>query len=275
MPIPQSLAAKRLAIDSHVHVHDITDPQAWLDSVLLNFRKSVEQSQEISSFHGALILTEPKAHCTFSLLQRYISEKALALANPWDLTTTAEPISLRATHKSGDTILLLSGQQIVTREKLEVLSLLALPDIADGLSLTETIAQIHRIGGLPVLPWGVGKWLGRRGAIVSNFLANSPERPLFLGDNGSRPSLWRSIPQFQLAQKAGIPILRGSDPLRCSFRRRGPGSFGNTFECRIDTQEPGRSLRDVLAQLQSSPPEFGNLENPWYFIQDQIALRTH
>jgi hypothetical protein len=273
MPEPQSPAFERLAIDSHVHVHDITDPQAWLDTILWNFKKSTGELQNIGPFQGALILTEPKSHETFSLLRRYLDTKS-PTAGPWDLAATAEPISLTASNKTGDTILLFSGQQIVTLEKLEVLSLLALPKVADGLTLTETILQIQRIGGLPVLPWGVGKWLGRRGDVVNEALANHPAGAIFLGDNGGRPSFWQAIPQFQRAREAGIPILRGSDPLRCSFRRRGPGSFGNTINCRIDTPEPGKSLKDALAQLQSSPPEFGNLELPWYFIKDQIALRV-
>lgn len=273
MPEPQSPAIKRLAIDSHVHVHDITDPQAWLEAILRNFRKSAGGPRENGPFHGALILTESKSRNTLSLLRRYL-ETPLPPAAPWDLATTAEPISLRASNRSCDTILLFSGQQIVTRERLEVLSLLALPEVADGLTLAETIMEIQRIGGLPVLPWGVGKWIGTRGDIVNAALANHPAGPIFLGDNGGRPSFWQAIRQFQRAREAGIPILRGSDPLRCSFRRRGPGSFGNTIDCRLDASEPGRSLKEVLAQLQSSPPEFGNLELPWYFIKDQIALRV-
>lgn len=273
MPVPQPLALDNAAVDSHVHLHDIADLQGLLDSALQAFKQSVKGHGAGWPFVGIMILTEPQSCSTFSLLQQRLRQESAAPTTPWKLFATAENISLRATHDQGDTLLLLSGQQIVTRENIEVLSLLAPPDVPDGLSLAETVQKVLTIGGLPVLPWGVGKWLGKRGAIVSKFLAETVAQPLFLGDNGSRPAFWRSIPQFEQAQKAGIPTLRGSDPLRCSYRRRGPGSFGNLLTCHIDMQHPGKSLREALTDRHFPPIEFGELEKPWHFLKDQITLR--
>ncbi len=236
------------------------------------FRRAIGQQLAGRPLRGVLVLTEPQTRPSFADLQRDLRGKA-ATKGAWTLTGTEEDISLRATHPSGDTLFLLSGQQIITRENLEVLSLLAPATATDGLSLPETVAEVLRIGGLPVLPWGVGKWLGKRGAIVSNFLRATTVRPLFLGDNGGRPAFWRSIPQFDQAREAGIAILRGSDPLRCSYSRRGAGSFGNLPTCPFDSDRPGNSVREALTAPAPALQDFGNLEQPWFFCKDQLALR--
>jgi hypothetical protein len=194
-------------------------------------------------------------------------------AGSWRLGTSDEPISLVAQKRTGDIIYLLAGQQLVTAENLEVLSLLALPEIPDGLELAETVRRIRQQGGLPVLPWGVGKWLGRRGAIVSEFLSREHDGPLFVGDNGGRPGLWSFVPQFHQARVRGIRILRGSDPLRCSYRRRSAGSYGNTLRCPFNPDRPGQSLCDALTPAGTTIETFGGHESPLHFLRDQIALR--
>ena len=262
-----------LALDSHVHFYDLADVPGLLESALRTFRRAIGAQATDRPFSGVLVLTEPQSRPAFAALQLRSSNRAGIGNGLWTLAATGEEISLRATRDDGDTLFLLSGQQIVTRENLEVLSLLAQPMVADGLDLAETVTEVLRLGGLPVLPWGVGKWLGRRGKIVSDFLAEYRETPLFLGDNGGRPSFWASVPQFRQAKSRGITILRGSDPLHCSHWRRGAGSFGTLLSCPCDTALPGKSLRDALTAGNASFGEFGRLEQPWHFLKDQLALR--
>ena len=263
-----------LAVDSHVHIHDLTDPAALFETTLRTFKNTLGLSASQQAFVGMLILTEPQTRQSFPNLLGLIPQDRTALSLPgWNLERTGEDISLRAVHSSGDMLFLLAGQQIVTEDKLEVLSLLTRRLIPDNLGLRETIQQILQVGGLPVLPWGIGKWLGRRGKIVSEFLENPRETPIFLGDNGGRPSFWRSIPQFRQAEKRGIGILRGSDPLRCSFNRRPAGSFGNLLPCQVDQAHPGQSLRQALLADTLNLGVFGDLEHPLNFFRDQLALR--
>jgi hypothetical protein len=273
MPLSANSGSGLVALDSHVHFHDLADVPGLLESARLAFRKAIGEQAAARSFSGMLVLTEPRSRPVFAALRQKSSDGAGIGNGPWTLAATAETISLRATHDDGDTLFLLSGQQIVSREKLEVLSLLAQPMVSDGLALAETVSEVRRLGGLPVLPWGVGKWLGRRGEIVSRFLAENRESPIFLGDNGGRPSFWTSVPQFRQAKSRGIAILRGSDPLRCSHGRRGAGSFGNMLTCACDAARPGKSLRAALTAGNASFGEFGELEQPWYFLKDQLALR--
>jgi hypothetical protein len=262
-----------LALDSHVHIHDLADVPGFLESALLAFRRVIGEQAADSPFSGILVLTEPQSRPTFAALQQRIGVRAGTGNGTWSLAATGEKISLRATRQGGGTLFLLSGQQIVTGENLEVLSLLTQPVVPDGLDLAETVGEVLRLGGLPVLPWGVGKWFGRRGQIISNLLAESRETPIFLGDNGGRPSFWTSVPQFRQAKSRGIAILRGSDPLRCSYGRRGAGSYGTLLTCPLDPDRPGQSLRDALTDGNAMFGEFGRLDQPWHFLKDQLALR--
>ncbi|KAB2888010.1 MAG: hypothetical protein F9K32_18025 [Desulfobulbaceae bacterium] len=270
MPLPAHPPGVPVAVDSHVHLHDLRDPAALLDGAYAALTGCLGHRPP----PALLILTEPESRPTFARLREIAAAgRPTADLGCWRIGTTDEPISLAARHRTGDTIYLLAGQQIVTAENLEVLSLLALPEIADGLGLAETVLRIRQLGGLPVLPWGVGKWLGRRGTTVSDFLAGDSAGPLFVGDNGGRPGLWAFVPQFRQARAKNIRILRGSDPLRCSFRRRSAGSYGNILRCHFDPARPGQSLYDALTAAGTALETFGRHESLWHFLRDQIALR--
>ncbi|MGB5231959.1 MAG: hypothetical protein WBN83_10605 [Desulfoprunum sp.] len=259
-----------VAVDSHVHFHDLSDPAALLDSALAAIRRNLGDRPPTS----VLLLTEPAARPTFATLRELTAQPLpTAAAAAWRLEATRETISLRARNRTGDTIYLIAGQQLVTAEHLELLALCTLPEIPDGLDLQATVRRIREAGGLPLLPWGVGKWLGRRSRVVSDFLAAPQEGPILVGDNGGRPAFWPFVPQFRQATAAGIRILRGSDPLRCSFSRRGAGSFGDRIDCRLDPARPGHSLAQALTAADTRIQPFGRLESSWSFCYDQIALR--
>jgi hypothetical protein len=270
MPPISSPDGTVVAVDSHVHLHDLSDPAALLDSALAAIRRNLGDRPLIA----VLVVTEPAAQPNFATLgEMTMRQLPTAGSASWRLDATGESISLRARNRTGDTIYLIAGQQLVTAENLELLALCALPAIPDGLDLPTTVERVRQAGGLPLLPWGVGKWLGRRGAIVSDFLAATHDGPVFVGDNGGRPAFWHSVPQFRQATAGGIRILRGSDPLRCSFRRRGAGSFGNLIDCPLDPDRPGHSLHQALTAADTRIHPFGRLESPWRFCYDQIALR--
>lgn len=271
-PIPP-IAQQLLAVDSHVHLHDMTDLPGFFDSARQAFGEALDTLTAGRQLTAMLVLTEPWKQPAFSYLRQQLGRLSGSNTGGWKLESTAEDISLKAEDSEGNILLLVSGQQIVTSEKLEVLSLAAEPAVADGLNLAETVSGILANDGLPVLPWGVGKWLGPRGENISSFLKAETNRPIFLGDNGGRPAIWQSVPQFDLARQIGIPILRGSDPLRCSFRRRGAGSFGTLLSCSLDITRPGKSLRQILTNGSYSSTDFGSPESLWNFCKDQISLR--
>ena len=265
-----------LAVDSHVHLYDWANLSHMLDSSLTHFTGLFAAKPGYEHQYGMLVLTEPRARNTFSRLY----DEAVKDANGftvdanWTITPTGEELSLKAEHATGKTVFLVSGQQIITAENLEVLSLVSKQEVEDGLSLADTINSTVSIGGYPVVPWGVGKWLSARGKVVSDVIGGSGSGSSFsIADNGGRPSIWSSIPQFKLAAEHGITLLHGSDPLPVSETRRTAGSCGDIFTTSIDPEKPGESLLKLLADSNCSPAGYGSCESFINFIKDQIALR--
>lgn len=72
----------------------------------------------------------------------------------WLLTPTLEDRSLSARRQDGQTMILVAGRQLTTREGLEVLAIGTRTPLADGLPLDETLARIRAADAVPVLPWG-------------------------------------------------------------------------------------------------------------------------
>ncbi len=118
----------------------------------------------------------------------------------WELEPNSEPETLAV--RCGSTRLnVIAGRQLVTRERLEVLALGTTAPLRDGEPMEATLAAVRDVGAAAVLPWGVGKWLGARGAVVARVLADPAWRDVFLGDNGNRLELGPDPKHFTAARR--------------------------------------------------------------------------
>lgn len=266
-----------LAIDCHVHVHDWAGFVTILDTALRSFTAAADRHRKGSAFHGILVLTEPARRDTFAKLTGQLHDGITCVFNPgWTITTTADPLALKASHIDGGHLFLISGQQIVTSEKLEVLAIHAAATIPDRLNMANTLREITQVAGFPILPWGVGKWLGKRGKVVSQAISEANAdagHTIALADNSGRPACWSRIPQFTQAESCRIAILRGSDPLPLPGQAEQVGTFGSLIGCPFDPQHPGLSLVKALKDGSAGPINFGELEKFTTFCRNQVALR--
>ena len=254
--------------DAHVHINDCFDLEKMLNASLANFQQNSQQQGYQNNFTGILFLTETKEQDYFNRLAQ--GKKKI---KNWLFQPTAEKLSLYAHNNLNQGLFLIAGRQIVTAENLEVLALITEQKFEDGLSLEATIQAIVTAGGIPVLPWGVGKWIGRRGKILGNLCQKSELSPIFLGDNGGRPNFWLRPRYFQQAETKGIKILPGSDPLPLVSEYSRPGSFGFTIEDSLSWEKPGKGIEQMLLDPQISLQPYGSLENPVRFISNQLAIR--
>ncbi|MBE9040515.1 hypothetical protein IQ235_06905 [Oscillatoriales cyanobacterium LEGE 11467] len=264
-----------ILVDTHVHIYDCFDLDRFLDSAWNNFSIQANKYQSHQNFTGILLLTENSNQNWFASLSSWIKDPndRAPLSKRWTFSPTAETYSLYASNSQGHKLCLIAGRQIITEEKLEVLALMTDGDLTDGRSLEATIQEIQNVGGLPVLPWGVGKWLGKRGQLIEGVLQTDRPSPIFLGDNSGRPQFWSRPPYFQAAEQKGWRILPGTDPLPLAWEASRPGRFGLRLAGTIDSSEPGKQLRSMLLNSEVSCPAYGALETPWRFIRNQIALR--
>lgn len=242
-------------VDSHVHFHPCYGLSAFLDGALRNFRKA-------GTGTGYLLLTESAGAHWFRRWRDGLKTE------DWRFEPTMEEESLRARNGIGEGLVLVAGRQIVTRERLEVLALGKDLELRDGLPLHEILERVRESGALPVLPWGFGKWWGRRGAVVSEALRQDGE--LFLGDNGGR--LGPDPALFRQARKLGVRVLPGSDPLPFARHAGLAGSYGFTLPHAVDFERPAETLLRRIRE-SSQPRAFGRRAGLPRFLRDQVGMQ--
>jgi hypothetical protein len=261
--------------DAHVHLHECFSLEQLLNAALQNFQKNATREGCEQPFQGVLFLAEIGTQNRFSKLLEKISDnspKEYPLEH-WTIYPTHEMYSLLAKHSSGQSIFLFAGRQVVTLEKLEVLALMTEQPFEDGLLLRTTLEKIIETGGVPVLPWGVGKWIGKRGKLLKELLAQNQFPILFLGDNSGRPMFWSRPVYFKQAEASGIQVLPGTDPLPLASEHWRPGSFGFTTKGMLSTAQPGQEMRSILLNSANCLKAYGLLESPTRFIRNQLAIR--
>lgn len=258
------------AVDSHIHFHTCFDEGIFFDSCFFNLSKIGLPSVK----NGILFFTEGKNEDSFNSLIKKSRIKSHSQANLWyELQSSREKDSIDVLRNIGDgRIIIFPGFQIVTKENLEVLSLGTKTRLPDGDAIESTIDKVISLGGIPVLPWGFGKWYGNRGKKVDEIIMKRIPN-LFLGDNGGRTSLLPNPPQFRLAEANGLRILPGSDPLPFPQEAARPMSYGFAGKINFDENNPWESVKHSLLDESLKIEKFGNLTSPFAFVKTQIAMQ--
>jgi hypothetical protein len=225
--------------DTHVHLYAEYDLGAWLETA--------RDRQRQLGAPLLLLLADREGQRAFPALRD--------AGGRLDLHPTCEPGSLAFRH-SPDGPFLIAGRQLVSREGIEVLTLCVDPAVPDRFASdgSRTALELVRAGldagALVALPWGAGKWIGRRGRIV-RALAREPElleHPrFFLSDSAQRPAGWPTPAQFQ----SGPRVLAGTDPLPLRGCEHGVARYGSALDGALDPERPAGSL---LAALQRGGP---------------------
>ncbi len=249
-------------VDAHVHIHPCFPVESFFDGALENFHRTAEGLGLTAT--GCLLLTEMAGSHWF--------RDARGMMGAWTLASGEEEDSLVARRSTGESLIIVAGRQIVVYERIEVLALGRDADIPDGLPLNETLRRVRDSGALPVLPWGFGKWLGRRGALVAATLAR-PGGELYLGDNSNRLQL-AGVPRLlREAGERGILVLPGSDPLPFPNHAGRAGSFGFVLEGALDPLRPAKDLLRRVRALREQPRTYGRGETLPRFLRDQASLQ--
>ncbi len=261
-----------ILFDAHVHLWPAFAADRLLQAARDNFLHHLSTSPS-SPPTMALFLADTARAEGFALL-RAMADRGERAGN-FLLMPTEEDESLLALdpNRPEERLVLLAGRQIVTGENIEVLSLASTAAIPDGQPLGDTVALVKERGGLAVLPWGVGKWLGIRGRTVATFLAEAPAQGLFVGDIGGRPRLWPASRIFAQAAERGIALLPGSDPLPLPGEERRVGSCGASLVGSCTGECPAALLRQLLCHHALAANSFATRPNALSFIATQLALR--
>lgn len=254
-----------MLVDGHTHIHDNVDLSQFLDSACANFRRygsSPDRDPDavlcLADFNGAegfsrLLARFEAGHC-----------------DRWELSKI-DDVLVCAKNTEGDTLWIVAGRQLVTAERIEVMALGCVQPLVDGLSLQDTLNAILDVQALPVLPWGVGKWLGKRGRQVKEAMTQYGAK-IALGDNGGRPWFWYSS-LLALARKIDVRVIPGTDPLRVNSDFLRGGSFGVAIDGSFNRMKPLLSIKLALNNGTVRFRTFGKTFGLIPFLRCQYALR--
>jgi hypothetical protein len=257
-----------LLVDGHVHYHPCFGVAPFLQAARSNFATARRASGEPDAI-GCLMFTESSWSHYFRAFADGLVERE---APGWAVEATDEECALLVATDGEPGMVLIAGRQIVTAERLEVLALATSREYEEGLEFREAIGVAVSSGAIPVVPWGFGKWTGRRGRAVRALLDSPDADAVYLGDNGGRPGLTPEPSLFQLARDRDVPILPGSDPLPIPAERHKPGRFGFVLQGIVDLRTPAASIRHMIS-TRSQPRRFGRLEAIPTFVLRQTQLR--
>ena len=259
-------------VDAHVHMYDCFNVAGVLDAAAANFARAARARSGAASFDGVLCLVEgANERFVDGVRTQRLGRVWRGSHGYWELEEGDEPETLkfRCGHSR---LVVIAGRQLVTRERLEVLALGTTAPLRDGDAIDATLHAVRSAGAAAVLPWGVGKWLGARGAVVDRILAEPEWRGVFLGDNGNRLRYGRDPKRFAAARLAGRSVLPGSDPLPLPGQEARVGGYGFAVDVDLDPLRPAAGLLAHLSSGAAVAP-FGEREGFRGFVGKQVALR--
>lgn len=266
------LPRESILVDGHVHIHSCYDLCSLFESAQRNFCHAAGTLDIGSQFSAVLLLTESKGANYFSSLRRKAKDKTLV--NGWRFKATLEPESLIAISPAGFELAIIAGRQIVTAERLEVLAVGTDKLFDDGEMISEVIDSVSAANGVSIVPWGFGKWTGRREKVINRLIDEFAERKFHLGDNSGRISAWREPAQFGSAEMQGQRVLRGTDPLPFAGQETRVGEFGFCINGTFDNSKPATSMRELLHADHVPAVSYGALESPVLFVKHQLMMQT-
>ena len=263
-------------IDAHVHLHACFDVESFLNAAHRNFNREAGKLIPGASLDEVLCLTEGVGEHGYERLLNHFQRQPLkndARSPKWDLTRTEEDISIVLSTGPDCRLAVIAGRQIVTRERLEVLALGTRHSFMQGACIEDLICEAADVNAIPIVPWGFGKWTGKRKKILKGLLQNRDLPLFFLGDNANRPA-FASIPLvFRMAEEAGIRNLPGSDPLPYPNEGLRAGGYGGIIEGQIDGKRPTEDLRTRLLNEATSILPFGRPETFARFVRNQSLMQ--
>jgi len=259
-------------IDSHVHIHGTYDLNIFFESVFNNFSYYASRIDKTKPWKAFLLLTEMYAVNYFGKLYE---TNSIDSSNKYIVQRTEEKNSVRITSSKGNEVFVISGKQIIAKNNIEVLALCTNKEFDEQQSLSSTIKLINVENGIAVLPWGVGKWSGKRKESLNKFLIDNREESFFLGDNSGRPTFWSEPDLFKIGNQTGHFVLPGTDALSIPSEVNKTATYGFYVYDKIDKNKPTESIKNIITNLTASPKHYGRLEKIGPFFKNQIIMQLN
>lgn len=265
-----------IIIDGHVHIHNYISSNTLLETAISNFNEILN----INGLSGRLVtrilfLADTSDQDSLDKFWKFQKNNMTMMATPgqWSLHGTQEECTFLLKRENYD-IILITGQQVISQEKLEVLLVGARRPVEDGIPVEELITYGSKEKSiLVIIPWGAGKWLGKRGRILKDLIRNTEHSNFFIGDSANRPRFWPRSSIFTEAEENGFRNLPGSDPLPLAKEYKKIGKSGFVIKGDLDLTAPAASLKKMLTDQNIEIHPYVNNATPWMFLKNQLFIR--
>ena len=253
-----------MLIDGHVHLHRSHSIESALDAAIVNFRHSHCGRTEEDPRRAALWLVETPAEDASTRLRG-------PEAGHWSVDER-DAVTWELRRPDGARLTLVRGRQVSTVEGLEVLLVGTADPVPEGRSIAETIEPYLARRVLVMLPWGFGKWTGRRGRAVARAYEAYAASGVRLADIGVRPR-WLPAPGlFRRSMSDGRPVFVGSDPFPFRDTADRIGSAG--FVARDLPRDSGwQQMYATLRESRGPLERFGRPVGTWTFLGLQVRMQ--
>ncbi|MBN1825417.1 MAG: hypothetical protein JW958_04055 [Candidatus Eisenbacteria bacterium] len=257
-------------IDTHAHLHPCFRLEAFLDGAADHFRRAAEGNGLPAGATGCLLVADCEGRDSFS---RWGGGGIDRSCRAWASAPTGEAVSVLARREDGARIALVAGGQVATREKVEVLVFGIREKPPAGESAERTVERALDAEALVVLPWGFGKWWGRRGRVIRRLLRSADPSRLFLGDVANRLSGKTEPLILREARRLGFRVLPGTDPFPFRSQERHAGRYGLILDGAPDPERPFASIRERLVRDGADFRVYGRRDRLVPFFVKQTAMQ--
>jgi hypothetical protein len=265
------MAQTILLIDGHVHLYPVFN----LINAVEKGRKSLFSNAKKKNLHlnnvaPIWLLVERSDTNFFSEL---ISSPGKYDQGEIKFVKAKDNLTIKV-EKKGETILyIFAGRQLITKENLEILSLVSDYNVPDReKTMDEIIVEIKGAGGIPALNWAPGKWFGNRGKIIEKQIEKQSPENTFISDTTMRPTVWLKPKLIKKAEIKGFRVLAGSDPLPFIGEENEIGSFGFIIEGDFNPEKPTLSLRELFSDPSKKLTLIGKRNNIFKFSKRQYKI---
>ena len=225
-----------LIADTHVHIYPLFDQL----NLVLAAKDNLARLRTESTDQLGIFLTE-RADCD------YFSRLGALKSSQFKISTAAGVHEILFSDNTR--LWVFQGYQINTLEKIELLALTATTRVPDRLPFEKAIEAIVKQSGIAVACWAFGKWCGKRGTILHDYLQRSQTCELMLADSALRFHPSRFLARSEHA------LLAGTDPLPLRSEELRIGRFATRYTSGFEPEAALESARKLL--LNSTPQIVG------------------
>lgn len=237
-----------ILIDTHSHFHNKFEADIFFNCAWNNFaRVFMDKGSDKNPGNGVfilLLLFQSGVNISKRLTEILIN------SHEWQIQGETGDSFFKLESNQGKVLFIAGGYQLISREKIELLQLFPVEFASENIPAAEMADSLIKNDQIVIIPWGFGKWTGKRGKIVKKIFEN---KQVLAADTLNRGTLWPYPKLLKFAQARNHNILIGTDPLPLKSEVHKTGLSGIYLFDEFDFENPAAYLKKIF---KKKPPVY-------------------